>query len=386
MSLFTGLSPIHHGVTSVKSVLPAGVPTLAGKLQGLGYYTVGVLCNPCAAGKIGFERGFDLYDDVTILADLELDVFGVGEAGKKKCFYATPTSKRTTDLVLRHLEKVPRDRPYFVFVLYFDPHHDYVPAGEYATMFDPDYRGTADGDMQSLPYKHTFRNPRDLQHVRALYDGEIRQTDDEIGRLLDTLHKKGRYSDDDLLILTSDHGEEFCEHGGLRHGPTLYEEVVRVPLVMRWPGKLTAGKDVPDLVELDDLFPTLVQVAGGGSLEGLPGTSLVELARGQTKIVREAVGMHTDVLGEVVGVRTTEWAVIRDVAGGKVEAFNLRDDPGQTKPLDPTQSAEAKRLLGLLDKWVEEESVRAAKLARPGTQADMTEQQIRALKSLGYMR
>ena len=387
-SLMTGLSPIHHGLTSVTGKLPDGISTLSQELKRSGYYTLGVLCNSCADGKMGFDRGFDVYDDFTILADLDLDLFAAGGGAGRKEIHNVSVDRQTTDLALRHLRKAPQDRPYFLFVFYFDPHFNYIPSGGYATMFDPDYRGKADGNVFGLPDRYTYPDPRDLEHVRALYDGEVRQTDDEIARLLGAMREKGRLSDKDLLVITSDHGEEFCDHGGLKHGFTLYEEVVRVPLVMRWPGRLPAGKKVSALVEHRDLPGTLVAAAGGKAPEGMSRLDLVRLARGDAAGGHDFVGMHTSLQDTVVGIRTSRWSVLVNTTNRKGEAFDLQADPRQARPLDPAKEAEPKRLLGLLEKWVGDEARLGEKLAgaQAGKGEKLSEEHIQLLKALGYMR
>jgi len=387
MTMFTGMSPIHHGVVSMRNRLPDGVPTLAGELGRLGYYTLGTLCNPCAAGGMGFGHGFDLYDDFTILADLDVGLFEMGGGDRRRDIISSATSKATTDLALKHVKAAPQGRPYFLFVLYFDPHDDYVPPGKYASMFDPRYTGRADGRVHHLPRKYTFPTEQDLEHTVALYDGEIRHVDQEVGRLLAELQRRGGYSDDDLLIVTSDHGEEFCEHGGIKHGTTLYEEVVHVPLLFHWPGRIPAGKEVSGIVSHDDLFATVMDAAGGATPAHVPNTSLLRVAAGKERIGRLGVGMHTVLEAEKIGLRTVEWAVVRDGATGKEEAFRLKDDPGQHSPMDPASAKEAAHLAQLMGEWVEEQKALGKKMAAGSTdEPKLQDAQLQALESLGYMQ
>lgn len=387
MSMFTGLSPIRHGVVTTRNVLADSVPTLPGLMRDLGYHTIGVLCNPCAAGKMGFDHGFDLYDDFTILLDSELNLFDVG-GGKKKRIHESATSKRITDLALRHAQKVPEGKPLFLFVLYYDPHGNYVPEGKYASMFtDPAYAGKADGRVYNLPDVYRYETPADLAHVVGLYDGEIRQTDDEVARLMGALKKAGIWTDDDLLVLTSDHGEEFCDHGGLKHGRTLYEEVVHVPLVLRWPGKIPAGTVVNGLTEHRDLCPTILNAVGGKAREGMDGIDLIATANGGVMPDERAVGMHVQAQGHLTGWRTDHWSVFLDRKTGKVEAYDLAKDPKQTEPIVQAGNREAEALLAAMNAWVKQEEALFAEHAPKGKDAEakLTRQQIKALKAMGYI-
>jgi arylsulfatase A-like enzyme len=123
-------------------------------------------------------------------------------------------------------------------------------------------------------------NPRDLEHLTALYDGEIRFTDANLERILAALREPGLL-DDALVIVTADHGEEFFEHGGKGHQKTLFDEVVRVPRVMSWKGELESGRVVPDQVRLVDLMPTILTAAGARELPPMQGRDLLPLARGE---------------------------------------------------------------------------------------------------------
>ena len=388
MTMFTGESPVRHGVVSPEYGLAPSVPTLATELKQLGYHTIGVLCNPCAAGKIGFERGFDLYDDFTVMLDCSLNLFGVGKSSKKKGISRNPTGKEITDLALRYVRKVPKGKPYFLFVLYFDPHADYTPPEEYKKQFADGYEGEAHGDVNRIPITHVYEDPKDLAYVRGLYDAEIRFDDDQLARLLGTLEKEGLYSDKDLFVFTSDHGEEFNEHKGLQHRRTLYEEVVRVPLVMKWPGRLPRGKVVTDLTGHEELMPSLVRAAGGKASPGLSQIDLFALASGKPTPRRASVGMHLHYQDtHIEGIRTPDLAFLRDKNSGKTELFDLRQDPGQKKPLG-VEAPGTKTLAAKLDTWLATEAKLGQKASRAGTRTKvkLTKEQMQALKALGYIQ
>jgi arylsulfatase A-like enzyme len=167
-----------------------------------------------------------------------------------------------------------RDRPFFLFLHYFDVHYDYVPPREFWQRFDPDYQGS----LRAENYRRNAAvnpnmDPRDLSHVVARYDGEILFTDQHIGSVVDALERNG-LSGDTLLVITSDHGEEFFEHGNKGHGQTLMDETLMVPLIVRFPGRIAPGLRIREQVRQLDIAPTLLSFAG---LTGeLPGQDLGE--------------------------------------------------------------------------------------------------------------
>src|SRR5262249_9142703 len=129
---------------------------------------------------------------------------------------------------------------FFLFAHYFDPHYDYVPPPPFDGEFDPDYAGSIDGRDFVRRLADPSVTPRDVEHLRALHAGELAWTDSQIGRVLDELDRRG-LAPNLLVIVGADRGDEFLEHGGFGHRRTLYQEVVRVPLILRWPNGLKAG-------------------------------------------------------------------------------------------------------------------------------------------------
>ena len=176
-SLFTGLSPVRHSMYDDKCVLPKGTPTIASHLAARGYSTIGVTCNIYSSGKFGFAEGFGTYDDFTVWLDFEMNLFA--EDRPMKPVFQSVTSQDLVKIALRYVDQTPKDKPYFLFLLLFDPHTDYTPPPEYAERYWPDdldFDPRA-GYINHHPEKYVFTNPRDLEQIIALYDGEIRYTD-----------------------------------------------------------------------------------------------------------------------------------------------------------------------------------------------------------------
>jgi arylsulfatase A-like enzyme len=251
VSLHSGLPPGEVWATQGSTYrLPASAPVLAERFAQLGYETAAFIANPVLHAGIGFDRGFDTFYVV---------------AGND----VTNSAESSAPALQRRLEpwlEAHREQPFFLYVHYLDPHSPYenpdMPDGR--SPFFPDYHGHITGrDVYGL-LMGTVRleDPAaDTAHLTALYDGEISYVDRHVGRLLALAEQRG---DRDLLVaLTSDHGEELSDHGGWNHALTLYDELVHVPLVLRWSGKLPRGKRVAAPVALLDLAPTLVAAAGG---------------------------------------------------------------------------------------------------------------------------
>ncbi len=246
MSMFTSLYPSAHGVQTFRDTLGEGVPTLAQCLAGSGYVTAAFVTGPMLNRCFGFNRGFQSYDDFTANPTF------VQRGG----IHNVVTSPVITDLATQWLKKHSQE-PFFLFLHYWDCHDDYTPPAPFNEKFDPGYKGKEHG--RYLFYRQdditAHISVMDLAHLMALYDGGIAYTDEQIGKVLQVLQDL-RLSEKTLVIVLSDHGEAFLEHGKILHGNSLYEEALHVPLIMRLPGVIPAGKRVSGNVSQVDLMPT----------------------------------------------------------------------------------------------------------------------------------
>lgn len=292
--MFTGQPPLVHGVELDDVRIDPLTPTLPELLRATGRYTAGFFTGWYLTADYGFGRGFDVYENCITDGAARERAFrralDSGDAGalqrlnleREIAGHRDVTSTTLVERAIAHARNLPDDRALFLFAHLFDPHYDYVPPAPWDTAFDPDYAGDLDG-------RDFFVNPRiydaashrrvvsdrDLQHVRALYRGEIGWTDQELGRLLDALEESGRL-EHTLVIVTADHGDEFFEHGGRGHRHTLFDELVRVPLLVVPPGgrasAAPARVDAP--VELSDLLPTILDYCAVETPETSLGRSL----------------------------------------------------------------------------------------------------------------
>ena len=207
-------------------------------------------------------------------------------------------SRWTSEQAITFLES-ERDpaKPFFLQVNFYDPHHPFVAPREYLDRYDPASLSDPIGSPGELDGKpeiqreasaesyaghapgYTNYSLREIKHIVATYYAMVTLIDDETKHILDRLDELG-LADDTIVVFTSDHGEMLGDHELLFKGPMMYEGAVRVPLIMRWPGRLPAGERRGDLVEWIDLSPTFLGLAGLPPLHANQGRDLIPLARG----------------------------------------------------------------------------------------------------------
>ena len=268
-TVFTSLYPSQHGAKGTISPMGKSFPTLASVLRDNGYTTGAIVNAPFLKDSYGVARGFDFYD------------------------MASPEDRvadGTTDDALGWIDSNGKE-PFLLFVHYFDPHLPYSPPAPYDTLFYPDYSGTIPNlyDPTSLPLirDRGFKqleslSPEDWNHIESLYDGEIAFADALIGALLKGLDQRGLL-ENTLIVFTSDHGEEFFEHHGFEHGHTLYEELIKVPLVFSWPGTVPEDRRIARQVRLVDVMPTILDILDIPVPTEAEGVSLLSLMAGSEK-------------------------------------------------------------------------------------------------------
>lgn len=380
-------------------------PYLPHLLSKAGYTTAAVYDTPkLEAG--GFDRGFDIHpehgtDDAastgeqpTITDRLRSTARSTVSAithrsniayelAKSFQFRASPPYVRADGINERAetaLGDLDSDR-LFMWVHYMDTHYPYLPTAEQRHRFGIEM---SDWEMarrnvtiqQFISSDFTVDIDDDaLEALRRLYRCQVNYVDRKIGELLDTLRTEGLY-DDALIVVASDHGEEFLEHSHLGHSQHLYDELLRVPLLIKPP----AGYDVADCVngqvQYLELAPTILDVTGVETPETMRGTSLVSAMEtgeaGDDPVVSEW-DHHGD---RVASVRTPDWKYIRDDLRGREELYDLTDDPGETSNCIQGSSEVVDHLqthLGLLpEEDLQDEPIKG-------------DQRRRRLRDLGYL-
>jgi arylsulfatase A-like enzyme len=246
-SLMTSLMPWQHGAVGRDDVLDEAHEILPERLERHGWQTAGFVTNGFISETYGFKRGWDHWTHSR--------------------FTGRSRAEQVVDDVVRWLDTRDDDRPFFIYVHTTDPHSPYVPPAEILARYDPDpYDSIADFTLDPLLI-HSIRqgacelDDRDRVRFVALYDGEVDYHDGQVAELLSALEMRGLHRDT-LVVLVSDHGEELFDHGSVGHGRTWYEEVMRVPLVIRWPGVTGGGTRIEEPVGLVDVAPTILAALG----------------------------------------------------------------------------------------------------------------------------
>ncbi len=376
MSLLTGRSLLGHGVVSDDRSLPRSVGTIAEAFQAGGYRTHAIVSAPYVHSRYGFAKGFDDYDDRTIYFETNEDS------------YRSVTGPRLVDAANSFLASAG-DRPFFLFLHFWDVHYDYAPGPPYETMFDPDYDGTVDGNNFYFdPKIHAGMDPRDLEHLVALYDGEIRLVDDQIARLRAELGRLG-LADRTVVAVVADHGDEFFEHGNKGHHRTLYEEVLRTPFVLNVPGRRPSRAEVVDEASLVDVGPTLLGLVGMDSPDGVEGNDFSGLYSGAPLPRPGAVRAELYRTGtrnvQVASIEARR-KIIHHFQRRSLETYDLSTDPGERRGLAP-RGPEAEPLVAGLKDWLDLRWHRFDKRVRTeGVEpVILDEKALEQLRSLGYL-
>lgn len=361
-SLLTSRSPTALGIHGDRSPLPDAARLLSEALRDAGFSTGGIVSHDYCSTRWGFARGFDHFDESSIRG------------------YQAVTSPRVTNLGIAFVD-AQGDRPWFLFLHYFDPHFSYVEHRHFAFGGrTPDYAGPIESRMRfkALYPTRPDLDADDLLELERIYDSEIAFTDHHVGRFLDHLRARGLL-DRTLLILTADHGEEFLDHDDLGHAKTLYDELVRVPLMLRMPGAAPALIDAP--VGLIDVYPSVLDYLGLAAEPGATGRSLLRDGRPDPAPARP-VYAETSRLGRYLhSIVNGSHKLVLDLESGAVELYDLRDDPGERRDLATREPQRAAALRAQLEAYV----ARQRASAEQRRELELSEEERERLELLGYL-
>jgi arylsulfatase A-like enzyme len=366
-SLVSGLHPLRHQTLDDDDRLPEGARTLAERLRSRGYRTLGITANDFVGGRYGFARGYDEY-------------ISMRDIGRGRFARANTVNQ---DLMPKLASLEP---PFFLYVHYLDPHAPYEPLSQreaWALMGYPP-RPTVVSVLE-LEMENFMERPATLLRDAAdLYDGEVWRADKAIGELLDRLESLS-LMDSTLTIVTSDHGEEFQEHGRIGHGQSLYEEVVKVPIVFHAPGVVAPGQR-RGAMSLLDILPTALSLLGIGVPDELDG---VDLATSMTEgVTADDLGremlLHLDFRGgRYLALRTATEKLVVGRDPYRKELFDLAGDPKEkTNLLRVRPPASFARLAQDLAAEHNRLASRALPVDRSQDDAETRE----AMAALGYLR
>ena len=360
-SLFTGLLPPAHRTVGRRSVLPEDAETLAEILAANGYEGLGLVRNPNVSRAFGFAQGFTRFRS----EDRERD-------------------ETMLDRVRLWLdERQGVEGPFFLFLHAIDPHGPYDPAPEFEEMFEA---GDAPAHYRTVRYLLQLNRgdvepePGTAETLSRLYDAEVAQNDRAFGELLDELEARG-LAEDTAVVYVSDHGEEFLEHGRWEHGLSLYEEVLRVPFVMRLPGVPPRRVEAP--AQHVDVLPTLLAYLG---IETPPTDGRNLLAPRRRGDDPPDVYAHLDVDGHrAASVIRGRYKLVLPQSppqGTEPMLFDLEADPGEQNDLAATRPDIVERMLDLLAQRNLVDEVESAE----EIEDDQIDEDVRRrLRALGYV-
>jgi arylsulfatase A-like enzyme len=350
-TILTSLHPAEHTATHKMAPLPDEVTTLAEVLQGHGYWTAGIVTNINVAPIFGYDQGFGEYQY------LEPDFyFGATDSATRLAIYKGLRLARerlfgsyvyyanyyqdaaVVDRAVDEWLAQDPPQPFLLLVHYMDPHDPY---------FEIPYNGHGIARV-STPSPA----PAEAEELRRLYDTGVNYFDDYLARLLSRLDQKGLY-DNTAIAFVADHGEEFYEHGGWWHGTTLYEEQIRVPLVVKRPQDSAGGTVESTRVRTLDIAPTLLVAAGVPVPREFSGADLFSPGRASQG---EPMFAEEDLEGNVLAALIQDdWKIITANSGNPrglapLELYDLARDPQERENLASERPEEVARLLQLMQR------------------------------------
>jgi arylsulfatase A-like enzyme len=369
-SLFTGLYPRQHGVASADwtgggndatarvDTLPPAVTTIAEVLSNIGYATFAVGSNHHLVKKMGFSQGFDSYR-----LDLDEDEYGTRSAETNDLFFQWFRSNK--------------DDAFFAYLHYLDVHWPFTSPPPYRGMYA---NGSPSIDYNRRKFGAEFNasdsrlSPDDLQHMLDSYDEGIAYVDFRIGEVIADLKRSGLY-EDAMIVVVSDHGEEFTERGKLGHGQSLYDELLHVPLIVKYPCEISGcrGIRVDTVVELIDVMPTILQVVGAS----MPAETLAEALPDDDWSRTGSFAISE--MGNAISFRTSGQKLI--VADEGEQYYDLVNDPGELDVIGgdaPVLAELREHLIAAVDIMDESFSVEREIV-------ELDEESRRKLEALGYV-
>jgi len=357
-TLFTGLPPRAHLALENAHVLGAGIGTLAEMLAARDYETAAFIGSRVLATGTGIERGFAVFDEPTgVQRDIQHEV---------ERSAAAVTDSALSWALARHFAA----KPFLLWAHYYDPHGPYepreqrIPAAAVAPLVErhSEFQGLGADEL------------KDTESIWFGYDNELAAMDVQVGRLLKGLRQR-KMLDDTVLVVVGDHGEGLMEHGEKSHGTTLYQELMLVPLIVVLPDGSRAGTRIRGVVQMQDLLPTILDLAGlAGAGGDLPGVDLAPALRGGPEPAPRPVFFerpyfdpegiragralsHGWGFGEMAGVVDGTDKLIRLPPDPQTQAvvcqlFDLSADPDELHDLAAERPETVARLSALLDGWL----------------------------------
>jgi arylsulfatase A-like enzyme len=389
-SILTGSHSLTYGPYGILD--PATSPFLAESLLEVGYETVGYHSNPYLGNEQNYDHGFSVYNDlvegpksVTTLKDRVermVDSNSLFHSLLRRVWhtFSTVTNTRSyaqaasiADNAVKWLDQRESTDPFFMWLHFMDVHYPFDPPDHVFKQlsFNPPSRHrivNLNGKVQERPDE---LEDADIRTLKQLYDAEVRYTDEQIGRVLDSIN-----TEETIVAFTADHGEAFGEHGRFGHHVYPYDELLRVPLIIN--GSSIANRTVERQVQLLDLAPTILDVVGIKPPGKMEGRSFAGLLTGNEEADPERASISISENGDTFGVRTSKWKYIRRPIANERLLFDLEADPSEIKDVGSSHSNVVEELDDIVQSYEKSVNIETADINR----SDRAKER---LQRLGYV-
>jgi arylsulfatase A-like enzyme len=406
-SIVTSLYPSTHGIKDMPDRMSAGVTTLAEAFRSAGYATFATSSVPFTGKLTNLHQGVEVLHESTSMPEFDHS--------------ESKTSRTYSDRLFEWMEE-HSEVPLFALLHVFDPHSPFEPYRPYDSLFlSAEEMALHREEMEKVKEfiendfmkREALPNEAELEKAgldkdefirreKAWYDASIKAMDVEVGRLLERLDELG-LRDDTLIAFVSDHGEEFLEHGRRFHGYHTYGEMLNVPLMLWWPGGISAGTTVTQTVQSIDLMPTLLELVGVEVPEQVQGQSLLPLlaesdptslgwrprpAFAERSFAPAAFEAEDEMRLETQVVIHEGWKLIRNISRPEgwpeYELFDHAADPLNLDDVADENPEKVAELARVLEGW--HRSALEARIATEDAAAELSDEEIRKLRSLGYLQ
>lgn len=367
-AMFTGKLPSRHGVRSMTQILAEGELTLAEFMKARGHVTRGIISHTLISKRHGYSQGFDDYNIVPFKGNIHRVI----------------SSELVSSEAREFLLKQKKEKPFFLFLHYFDPHYDYFHHEKFnLTAW---YKGKLEPfiPFRKLRAAISKFTADDVRYLVDLYREEIAFTDFHIGAVLSALKENG-LADNTLIVFTADHGEEFVEHGGVGHTRSLYDELIHIPLMISLPTAIKPTR-IATPVSHVDLFPTLASLdSGAEELAGIDGISLLPTLEGEAPpervLLSEVDYRSSGIRASAIAATNGQWKLIHDKLTDGWELYDRKRDPFEKQPLPAASYAGYEALKRQILEYKNNVQPKTKKVA----EIEHSKEDIKELKSLGYL-
>lgn len=361
-SMHTSVYPSQLNISELSTVLNQRFMTLAEHMKNNFYNTSAVIANRIVNKNRGFNQGFDIYDEDPI-----------GEV-------TDVTSHKVSDRAIEYLNR-SNGHKFFMWLHYMDPHDAYVRHPEYN--YSKGYGGALTNHLSigDLNKQNEHLSDSDLKYIRDIYDEEISYMDYQVGRVFDELDKLG-LSENTVIFITADHGEEFLERGKFGHTNTLNQELIHVPLIIYVPSEKELGaKRVKSAVEVRSIAKTILDISGINNSRILGENLLITAENDDDKSYAFSQKLREG-NEQIEAIIKGKWKLMKNIDLDSYELYDLENDPGERNNLFDSEDVDTDIIRDLI--------VRSSKIEK-GTvyepvEIDLNENEIAKLKALGYIQ